>query len=142
MNALTTNGSRFNLLPMNVLSHEMNRWIDELSREPAKSNMAAASIWEDDSSLYLEIDLPGVHVDDIELSVLENRLQITANRSLPADKTYLVQERKVGLFERPFRFPVKIDESSIQAEMNAGVLTVTVPKSPEAQVKKIEIKPR
>ena len=66
MNAVTSNGSRFNLLPMNVFSREMNRWIDELNSESKCASCAPASIWESDVHFHLEFDLPGVHVDDVD----------------------------------------------------------------------------
>jgi len=140
MNALTSNGSRLNLLPMNVFSREMGRWIDELSNEAKTVGHAPVSIWESDDSFFLEFDLPGVNVEDVDLKVVENSLHVTANRELRGDVTYVRQERNFGQIERQFSLPTRIDESGIEAEMNAGVLKVTVPKAPESQVKKIEIK--
>lgn len=140
MNAVTSNGSRLNLLPMNVFSREMNRWIDELSSEAKCAGVAPVSIWETDTHFHLEFDLPGVHVDDVDLKVVENVLHVTASRQAKGDVTFLRQERQFGTIERQFSLPARIDESGIDAEMNSGVLSVSVPKAPESQVKKIEIK--
>jgi HSP20 family protein len=137
MNALATHGSRFNLLPMNVFSRDLNRWMDDVSSE---TNCAPVSIWETDTHFHLEFDLPGVRVEDVDLKVVENVLHIGANRNAPEDVDYLRQERKYGMIERQFGLPARIDESGIEAAMNAGVLSVSVPKAPESQVKKIEIK--
>jgi HSP20 family protein len=140
MNALATNGSRFNLLPMNVFSRDLSRWIDDVSSENKCGNCAPASIWETDTHFHLEFDLPGSNVDDVDLKVVENVLHITASRNVPDDVEYIRQERKFGAVERQFGLPARIDESGIEASMNAGVLSVSIPKAPESQVKKIEIK--
>ena len=140
MNAVSSNGSRLNLLPMNVFSREMGRWVDELANESKSVGHAPVSIWETDTRFRLEFDLPGVKVDDVDLKVVENVLHISAQRHAADDVTYLRQERSYGTIERQFSLPARIDESGIEAEMNSGVLHVTVPKAPESQVKKIEIK--
>lgn len=140
MNSVMSNGSRLNLLPMNSLSREMNRWIDELSGSASSVSSAPASIWEDDTHYFLEFDLPGVVADDIDIKVVENTLHITANRPSKSDVNYLRQERRFGSVERTFSLPSRVDESQIEAKLNAGVLNISVPKAPEAQVKKIEIK--
>lgn len=140
MNAITGNGSRLNLLPMNVFSREMNRWIDELSNEAQSVGHAPVSIWETDTHFHLEFDLPGMNVEDVDLKVVENVLHVNAKRELNEGVGYIRQERQFGQIERQFSLPARIDESGIEAEMNAGVLKVLVPKAPESQVKKIEIK--
>jgi HSP20 family protein len=139
MNALT-NGSRLNLLPMNVFTRDLSRWIDELSPETKSAGVAPTSIWETDSHFHLEFDLPGVNVDDVDLKVVENVLHVTASRNVPEDVEYIRQERNFATVERQFGLPARIDESGIEASMNAGVLSVSVPKAPESQVKNIEIK--
>ncbi len=140
MNAVTSNGSRFNLLPLSSVSREMNRWIDELTTETKCAGCAPVSIWESDTHFHLELDLPGVHVNDVDLKVVENVLHVTADRPAKDDVSFVRQERHFGTIERQFGLPVRIDESGIEAEMNSGVLSITVPKAPESQVKKIEIK--
>ena len=140
MNALPTNGSRFNLLPMNIISREMSRWIDDLTSEESCRCAAPVSIAEFDTHYLLEFDLPGVDVDDVELKVVENVLHFSATREAPAETNFVRQERTFGSIERQFNLPSRIDESGIGAEMNSGVLSVTIPKAPESQVKTIEIK--
>ena len=140
MNAVTSNGSRLILLPLSSVSREMNRWIDELTTEAKCAGCAPVSIWESDTHFHLEFDLPGVHVDDVDLSVVENVLHVTAERKAKSDVSFVRQERHLGTIERQFSLPTRIDESGIEAEMNSGVLSVSVPKAPESQVKKIEIK--
>ncbi|MCB1379821.1 MAG: Hsp20/alpha crystallin family protein, partial [Alphaproteobacteria bacterium] len=58
-------------------------------------------------------------------------------------KDYHVVERSYGMFERSFSVPAEIDADKVQAAFDKGVLTVTLPKLPEAKSKaqKIEVKP-
>lgn len=140
MNAVTSNGSRLNLLPMNSISREMSRWIDELSNEAKNSGSAPVNIWQTGTHFHLEFDLPGMNVEDVDLKVVENVLCVAAAREPCDEVTFIRQERPFGQVERQFKLPARIDESGIEAEMVAGVLKVLVPKAPESQVKKIEIK--
>ena len=140
MNTLLTNGSRFNLLPMNPFSREMSRWIDELAGDAKVTNSAPASIWENDTHYHLEFDMPGVVSEDVDVKVHENTLHVSASRPAKSDVNFLRQERHFGLIERQFTLPARVDDSQIEAELSHGVLKITVPKAPESQVKKIEIK--
>ena len=140
MNAILGNGSRLNLLPLNSLSREMNRWMDELKSDASSAGDAPVSIWENNTHYYLEFDLPGVVADDVDIKILENVLHVSANRPLKSDVTFLRQERQFGSVERKFSMPARVDENQIEAKLNSGVLTISVAKAPEAQVKKVEIK--
>lgn len=139
MNALA-NGSRLNLRPMNVFSRDLGHWIDELSRSEQDAGSAPVSIWENDTHYFLEFDMPGVLVEDIDVKVLENVLHVNASRLVKTDVNFIRQERNFGTVERQFSLPARIDDAGIEAEMNNGVLKVVVPKAAESQVKKIEIK--
>lgn len=139
MNAILANLSRRHL-PMNNLSSEMNRWIDELSTDAQTAGDAPVSIWENETHYFLEFDFPGVIADDVDIKIVENVLQVSANRPLKDDVTFLRQERRFGSVERKFSMPERVDENQIEAELNGGVLKISVAKAPEAQVKTIEIK--
>ena len=128
MNQLISNGSRFNLLPMNSLSREMNRWIDELTVDAKDTAGAPASIWETDTHYFLEFDLPGVVADDVDINIVEDVLHVSANRPLKGDVTFLRQERRFGSVERQFSMPARVDENQIEAELNSGVLRSPSPK--------------
>lgn len=87
-------------------------------------------------------DLPGVKISDIDVSVTENRIQISGKReSEKEDKgdTFYAYERTYGSFTRAFTLPEGTDSGRIHADLRDGVLTVLVPKKPESQPKKIAI---
>jgi HSP20 family protein len=100
-----------------------------------------ASVWEDEGSYHVELDVPGVVRDHVELTYEKGTLRITTERPAPEEsRTGLVDERRYGKVTRTVTLPESIDPESIGAELTNGVLHVTVSKKPEAQPKRIEIK--
>jgi len=88
-------------------------------------------------------DLPGVEEKDIELTMTGNRLTISGKREAEAhkeDETWYAYERSYGTFSRTFTLPEGADLEHSEAELKSGVLTVSVPKKPEHQPKKISLK--
>lgn len=100
---------------------------------------------EDDKAFYLDVDLPGVKKEDIELNITDGVLTIKGERKIrktQEDKTYYKIESSYGKFERSFTLPKDIDEGKIEAEVKDGVLSLTIPKSTQdiQKTKKIAIK--
>lgn len=87
-------------------------------------------------------DIPGVKKEEIEISAVGNRLQISGSRqSEQESKTENVYsyERQYGSFSRSFTLPDGADLDHAKSELKDGVLTLIVPKKPGAQAKKIAI---
>ena len=104
----------------------------------------AFEIKETKEGYSFKADVPGVADKDLEISRTGTRLTISGKReSEHEDKgdTYYPCERSYGTFTRTFTLPDGIDGDHIRAEMKDGVLTVLVPKLPEARPQKIAIKP-
>lgn len=100
---------------------------------------------EDEKAFYLEVDLPGVKKEDIELNIADGVLTIKGERKTQneqEDKNYYKIESSYGKFQRSFTLPKDIDESKIEAEVKDGVLSLTIPKSVQdvQKIKKIAIK--
>ena len=96
--------------------------------------------WEDQDRLVLEVSLPGLTADVVDVTIEDDSLTIAG--TFPArdqERPWLLRERVQGRFERRFTLntPVEIDE--ISAEMKNGVLTITVPKSESVKPRKIEV---
>jgi len=136
---------------------EPSRWTRELLRwdpfremlpsvampEPAFS--PAFEIKETKDGYVFKADLPGVAETDLEITRTGNRLGISGKReSEHEDKgdTFYAYERSYGSFTRTFTLPDGIDGEHTHADLKDGVLTVVVPKLPEAQPQKIAIKPQ
>jgi HSP20 family protein len=99
-------------------------------------------IRESDDAYVFKADLPGVADEDLDISITGNRLTVSGKREAEAreesDRFYAF-ERMYGSFSRSFTLPEQIDSERVDAALDAGVLTITVPKRPEAQPKKISV---
>jgi HSP20 family protein len=90
-------------------------------------------------------ELPGMDEKNIEVKVTDGILTIKGEKQEEKEekkKDYYLHERHFGSFERSFGLPEGVDINKIEAAFKKGVLTVTLPKKPEAQkpAKKIEVK--
>ncbi len=105
----------------------------------------AVNTRESDDAYYIEVDLPGVKKEDIEITTEDNVLTISGERKyrdeVKEDDYYKVESR-YGKFTRSFTLPEKVDVENISAESKDGVLEVVIPKIKEEEKKqrKIEIK--
>jgi HSP20 family protein len=90
-----------------------------------------------DDTLVLTVDLPGLTKADVDINLSGNGLLLSGRRpapSLPPGSTMFQHERPVGTFERMFILPVPVDASKTSAQMEAGVLTITLPRRKPVQV--------
>ena len=104
----------------------------------------AFEVKETKEGFSFKADLPGIAEKDLEVTRTGNRLTIGGKREAEREEqgdTYYTCERSYGSFTRTFTLPEGIDGEHIQAQLKDGVLSVTVPKLPEAQAQKIAIKP-
>ena len=100
---------------------------------------------EADDAYYIEVDLPGVKKEDIDINVDENTLTISGIRKLTEEKKeeeFYKVESMYGKFERSFSLPEDADSENIEAKSENGVLEIKIPKvqKVEKTPKKIEIK--
>jgi HSP20 family protein len=102
---------------------------------------APTSVWEENDRFHIELELPGVKQEDLELTFEKGSLSITAERKAPeGERTNWHDERGYGKVTRLVSLPESADTENIEAELVSGVLHVSVPKKPEAQPKRIEVK--
>jgi HSP20 family protein len=98
---------------------------------------------EEKESYVLEAELPGLTEKDVEVKVDDNLLTISSVKSEEKENKqngYLMRERRYANFQRCFVLPKEADREKIEASFKIGLLTLTVPKKPEAQPKSISIK--
>jgi HSP20 family protein len=98
---------------------------------------------ESPDAYIFKADLPGVKEDDLDISVTGNRLTVSGKREAEErqeNETYYAYERQYGTFTRTFTLPEGVDSEHVQADLRDGVLTLRVPKLPEMQPKKINLK--
>lgn len=104
------------------------------------NRMSDYKIEEDEKNYIIEMDMPGVKKEDLEVGIKENILSIYAERK-KEDKTENKESVVVSKYEQSFNISAKgIDVDNIQANLDNGVLKITLPKKGEVKFeKKIEI---
>ena len=99
---------------------------------------------EGEFAYHIDIDLPGMKKDDINIDIHENSLSISGERNFKEEvkeEDYYKVESSFGKFERIFTLPENIDIENISANSKEGVLEVVIPKQEKTITKKrIEIK--
>jgi HSP20 family protein len=108
-------------------------------------SVPAVDVTEDDKAYKITAELPGLDEKSIEVSLAGNQLVLKGEKRQEKeekDKNYYVSERSFGSFQRTFRLPEGVDQDKTAATFAKGVLTLTIPKTAEAQKqqKKIEVK--
>lgn len=105
----------------------------------------AVDVAEDDKAFRITAELPGMSEKDIDVTISGDMLTIKGEKREEKEEkapNYYVSERRFGFFQRSFALPDGVDRDKIEAKFENGVLTLTLPKTPEAvkQQKKIEVK--
>lgn len=101
----------------------------------------ALNVWEDEQGYHVEAELPGLKLEDLELTVSGNELTLKGQRKEPqAGQAYHRRERGTGSFSRILRFPVDLDAEKAQAVLEQGILTLHLPRHEAARLRCIEVK--
>lgn len=105
-------------------------------------NMLPLDVYESDSAYTVSTTLPGLSIDQIQITLHENTLSISGEVAQPeADNgRALVQERVYGKFSRSVNLPQPVDAEAVEATYENGVLTLSLPKTPNAQPRLIPVK--
>jgi HSP20 family protein len=100
------------------------------------------SLWDEGRALVLRADVPGLTEKDVDLQLTQEVLTVSGERKSDAPEGYSVhrQERAPARFSRSFTLPTKVEGERISATLKDGVLTVTMPKTPESQPRQIAVK--
>jgi len=129
------------------LHREMRRLFDEsfrgfFDRRGSRRQFPPMNVHETDSDVIVRAELPGVTVDDVEVTVSGGTLRLEGERKLelPQGASFLCQERQHGAFSRTVSLPRSVDAAGAKAEYADGILTITVPKGPEAKARTIAVK--
>ena len=127
------------------LRHELNRLFSNIGRDwpGLAGGYPALNVWQDQPTIYVEAELPGMDLNDLEIYVTGgDQLTIKGERK-PIDAgngTWLRRERGFGQFVRVITLPVPVDADKVEARLTHGVLHLTLPKSEAAKPKKIPVK--
>jgi len=105
----------------------------------------AIDVTEDEKTYKITAELPGLDQKNLDVSVSGDMLTLKGEKhheKEEKDKNHYLSERAYGSFQRSFALPESVDHDKITADLSKGVLTITLPKTAEAQrpQKKIEVK--
>ena len=129
------------------LRRSMERAFSELSPWEAFPEVTAGpavDLFETDEAVTVEVQLPGVKPDEVELTVSDRTLTVRGERKghrEVEDEAYLRREMSYGTFLRGVTLPATADTDKGEAHFEDGVLTVTFPKVAEAKPRKIALRP-
>jgi HSP20 family protein len=105
--------------------------------------MPAIDLYQTDQDVVVRAILPGVKVEDIQISVTGDMLTLKGEfkeKEETKAKSYHLREQRYGSFERILNLPVGVKADKANAEFEDGILTVTLPKAEEAKPKMITVK--
>ena len=124
------------------LMDSWDRLLDSFFDEPTLRR-PLVDVREEKDRYVLEAELPGLDEKDIDVKVEENLLTISSRKEDKREEKkngYVLKERRSSSFSRSFVLPAEVDRDKISAHFDKGVLTLEMPKLPEKQPKRIEIK--
>ncbi|HEY8475454.1 MAG TPA: Hsp20/alpha crystallin family protein [Chloroflexota bacterium] len=135
------------LTEMRPLREWIERFFEESLRWPGLRWMAPGvrllpvDLYETPDAYILKASVAGVKPEDIDILATEQSLTISAERKEPEvdPESYLLHERFHGRFRREVSLPKPIDRDAVSARVEAGELTVVLPKTPRAAPRRIEL---
>ncbi len=129
--------------PVFGLRREIDRLFDDAFTRDGFSWTPAVDIKETENDLRVELELPGLKPEDVEITaengVLTIRGEKHSERKEDDQSRYHVVERTYGSFMRTFQLPQGIDEEQIGAEFENGILSLRIPKAALPQPRRIQI---
>jgi len=136
--------------PIASLQREMNRVFESFWTRagdldwPWTGGDAKSDVVETGDSVEVSIELPGMEMKDIEVSVTDDMLTVKGEKKVERQeekKGYYRSERSYGAIYRTIPLPPGVDGEKAEASFKNGVLTIKLPQTPEAQakVKRIEV---
>jgi len=130
--------------PLFGLRREIDRLFDDMAGASERSRWTpAVDVRETDKTLAIDVELPGIKPENVDVNVENGVLSITgekrSERTSDEKDRYHMVERSYGSFFRSFQLPAGVDESQIKASFHDGVLTVDIPKAALPQPRKIQI---
>ena len=119
---------------------DVNRMLSSFG-ERWRGGIMPLDAYEKDGVYTLRFDLPGVDPDKVDVTVEGSILTVTAESPMDEDEavTWLLRERPAGSHQREVRVGERLDPSAVDANLDNGVLTVTIPMREEAKPHKVAV---
>lgn len=140
------NRQRQTAWPSASLMREMEAFFRDVGGERSNGRFQrafpAVNVTQDVEAFYLRAELPGLDAADLDLSVDNNKVTLRGSRDIGAEAdevSFHRRERAGGSFARTVSLPADVDAEGVTATYRDGVLTVVVPKAPEAKPRQITV---
>src|SRR5690349_5404230 len=125
----------------------LNRWLGGREMTGQQHGFApyGVDVREDSDHIYVDAELPGFSKDDVDITLENSTLTIAAERKTEQNNQnkqsgeYLLNERRYTRFLRSFTLPPTVNESSVKANLDNGVLHITLDKREETKPRKIKV---
>jgi HSP20 family protein len=125
---------------MNTLVRENRSHASNGERGAEQFIAPAATVLENVDGYTLEVEMPGVSKENLEMWIENNELTIVGRRSMPSIEGTLVhRESRQENFRRAFELDPSIDAEKISAKIEQGVVTLTLPKAEQVKPRKITV---
>ena len=113
----------------------------EESTRPTRAFMPTADIFETEEALTVVLEMPGVSKENVDINVEEGVLTVEGRIDFGKYQGMrpVYSEYNVGPYRRSFRVSAQIDQDKISAEMQDGVITLTLPKAEKAKPRRIKV---
>ncbi|WP_102819207.1 Hsp20/alpha crystallin family protein [Mesotoga sp. Brook.08.YT.4.2.5.1] len=137
--------------PFEEIQREMDRLFNEafrgLNDQSKEAGMFSpeVDIYEKDNSVFIEMDIPGIKKDELEIKVEDDVLSIKGEKKLEREekeRDYHRYERYSGAFQRIFRLPEYVKSDDVKAKYEDGVLKLELPKKERSQERSYPSKDR
>jgi HSP20 family protein len=127
----------------NEMNRLFDRWNDGGARAGGAATFPAVNVWEEGDAVFVEAELPGLDLKDLEIYVTGgNQLTVKGERKpfTPEQGVWHRQERAYGHFTRSLTLPFPVDADKVDARLENGVLLVRLAKHESARPRKIQVK--
>ncbi|MEX0995240.1 MAG: Hsp20/alpha crystallin family protein [Balneolaceae bacterium] len=138
--------TKYNQPDIDIFGSNFSDVLDEFFKDAVSSRrrtfVPKIDVSETEKQYEIEVQLPGMKREDINVQLEDGRLNISGERKVEnetKDKTFHKVESSFGSFTRSFQLPDNIDQESVKAAYENGILTITIDKSEEKAKKQISI---
>ena len=136
-----------------TLREAMDRLFDDAFTRPFSMIRDGGSTWsspaidmyQTDNEVVVKAALPGIKADEVQINVTGDILTLKGemkHEEEKKDKSWHIREQRWGAFERSVQLPTTVIADKAKADFDNGILTVTLPKSPESKPRTITVKPK
>ena len=130
---------------LNSLQGRLNRLFEEQYGNSREESLTAGAfvppvdIYEDQHSIQLKLEAPGIEEKDLDVKIENNVLTVSGERKFEKEENFRRVERRYGSFTRSFTLPNTVNPEDIGADYNNGVLKIKLGKRAEAKPKQIRV---